>query len=171
VQCFGDSEELWPTVPFDEARIVKTQYICGCSPFRKLVHEAVGGYLEEPRNEDWDFWLNVVKHGYKGVYVPGGLYLYRRHGANMSMDPRTFAVTIQERILERHKDFILEYMTPRQFLAWAYHQAGYGHLMTREPLITIKYAIKLLTIPGKRLLGVELLMATARHIVKNGFKR
>jgi glycosyltransferase involved in cell wall biosynthesis len=172
VQCFGDSEELWPTVPFDEARIVKTQYICGCSPFRRSVHEAVGGYSEEEvfrdMNEDWDFWLGVIERGYKGVYVPGGMYLYRRHELNMTTVPRIFSAVVQRRMLERHWGFITKYVSPEQFMAHGYEEAGYAHLKTGEPKTSAWYAGKLLKIPRKRLKGVRLLISTARHILNKG---
>ncbi len=169
VQCFGDSNELWPSAPFDRGRILRMQYICGCSPFRKRVHEVVGGYCEEDvfrdMNEDWDFWLSVCEQGFKGVYVTGGLYLYRIHGVNMSKVPRTFSAAIQQRMLERHKEFILKYIPAQRFLAHGYEETGYAHLKKNEPLAAMDYILKLLTTPGKRLQGVRLGVATVRHVL------
>lgn len=166
VQCFGESNELWVAKSFKEEYIIKSQYICGCSPFRKKIHEAVGGYCEEEifrkMNEDWDFWLSVCEKGYKGVYVPGGYYLYRRHKSTMSTAPRTFSPSIQQRMLERHRDFIIKYMTPKHFMAHSYKEAGFAYLELNKPTQAAEYAWKLLTTPGWRKDGILLFLRAMR---------
>lgn len=166
VQCFGSSDELWRSSPFNAEKIIESQYICGCSPFREKVHQDVGGYCEEDifreMNEDWDFWLSVCERGFKGVYIPGGYYLYRRHESNMTKLPRTFSPLIQQRMLERHWAFITKYITPNQFMANGYKEAGYGYLQLNKPLKAIGYAWKLLTTPGWRKDGILLFMLTIK---------
>lgn len=172
VQCFGKSDELWKSSPFNAERIIESQYIRACSPFRKSIHAAVGGYCEEDifrYNEDWDFWLSVCEKGFKGVYVPSGLflyrryvpsglYLYRRSNTNMTSVPRTFSPAVQQRMLERHRDFITRHMSAQEFLAHGFSEAGYGYLLLNRPIRAIRYVGKLLTTPGWRKNGILLFL-------------
>jgi len=163
VQCFGDSNDLWKSSDFSAEKIVDSQYICGCSPFRKSVHQSVGGYCEEEvflnMNEDWDFWLSVCENGYKGVYVPCGQYFYRRHESSMSCKPRTFSPAVQKHLLKRHSDFITKYKTPDQFMAQSYKDAASAYIKLGKPIEAVRYLCKLIFISGWRKDGLKLILS------------
>lgn len=171
VQCFGDSKDLWLSSVFNLEKIVDSQYICGCSPFRKSIHENVGGYCEDDvfrnMNEDWDFWLSVCEMGYKGVYIPGGYYLYRRHKSSMSRNPRIFSAVVQRHLLERHVSFITKYKTFDQFMAQSYKEAAFAFLELKKPLDAVGYAWKLLNSPGSIKDGIKLILAAFMVLLKN----
>lgn len=79
-------------------------YIPHCGTLvRRRALDHVGVY--DPtliRAGDWDLWLRIASR-YKVAFVSEALYQYRRHGGNMSVDPRTLLRTEQELklILER----------------------------------------------------------------------
>lgn len=169
IQCFGEINDLWKSEPFTKERIIEYQYICGCSPFRKSVFEAVGGLCEEEiflLNEDWDFWLSVCERGFKGVYIPGGYYLYRRHKSNITNLPRTNSPAIQRRMLERHWDFITKYMTSEQFMAHGYKEAAYAYLQMNKPVDAIRYVWKLLMTSGRRKDAILLILTALKKTLK-----
>lgn len=62
----------------DENTVVTAAFI------RRSVIAAIGGYDPALHFEDWDFWIRVVKAGYRIERLPGP-HLYRReHGLNKS---------------------------------------------------------------------------------------
>lgn len=87
-QEFGDSHILWmnnnsnPT--FEDFK--KSNQINCSSLFKKEIWEKVGGYCEKmpyQGYEDWFFWLNATKAGYKVTIIQEPLFFYRKHGISM----------------------------------------------------------------------------------------
>lgn len=56
---------------FDPYHLEAQNYIDGSFPLRRKIFEEVGGWDSSVKSlQDWDFWLRVVKKGYKGLYRP-----------------------------------------------------------------------------------------------------
>lgn len=88
-EFFGIRSGRWDISPFDANRLLQWNYIPCCALFRRSTWEQIGGY-DEARVlwglEDWDFWLNSMRHGWQFTYVPEVFYEYRV--ANDSMIKR-----------------------------------------------------------------------------------
>lgn len=85
-EFFGIRSGRWDIGPFDANRLLQWNYIPCCALFRRSMWEQVGGY-DEARVlwglEDWDFWLNSMRHGWQFSYVPEVLYEYRVANGSM----------------------------------------------------------------------------------------
>jgi glycosyltransferase involved in cell wall biosynthesis len=91
--CFGDyvefgSHELLRAVPpsLDAFRLAYVNEYPVSSLFRRSDLLAVGGWRPfAPGYEDWNLWLTLVEHGYRGIHLGPGIPTYRRrlHGERM----------------------------------------------------------------------------------------
>lgn len=90
-EFFGIRSGRWDIGPFDVKRLLHWNYIPCCALFRRSIWDQLAGY-DEARLlwglEDWEFWLNALKHGWQFFYLPEVLYEYRV--AKESMITRTF---------------------------------------------------------------------------------
>lgn len=82
---------------------------------RKACWERVGGYDETMRDagfEDWDFWIEITKAGYRIEVIPEYLFFYRRHSVENSRRSKSMKKRIQliERIVEKHQDIYAQYI-------------------------------------------------------------
>lgn len=74
-----------PEYSFEQ--LTQRNYIDNCAMFRKAYWEDLGGYNPEmPGYEDWEFWLNLGKHGIRGSRVPRPLFYYRVGERSMLSD-------------------------------------------------------------------------------------
>jgi glycosyltransferase involved in cell wall biosynthesis len=91
--CFGDYVEFGPhelvrAVPrqLDVFRLAYVNEYPVSSLFRRADLLSVGGWHQlAPGYEDWNLWLSLVEHGYRGVHLGPGAPTYRRrlHGERM----------------------------------------------------------------------------------------
>jgi len=106
-QLFGSSTEIWSNSAAHTLRdMLGAQWIPGPGTLmRRGVWERVGGYCEAKAlkgNEDWDFWIGALAAGVRAFHVPRPLYLYRRHGASMSVSMPRVDYLQRELIYSRH---------------------------------------------------------------------
>lgn len=73
--------------PFDEARLRAANYIASTCLIRTELARALGGWRTDAAHgfEDWDFWLRALDLGARFLHVPTATWVYRFHGANMSL--------------------------------------------------------------------------------------
>lgn len=77
------------------------------SLFRKKCWEEVGGYDETMNKgfEDWEFWLNVTKRGWKFQFIEEFLFYYRKAKKSMLVDTINHnAESNMEYIFRKHQD-------------------------------------------------------------------
>lgn len=95
----------WRVGPWDPTLLMITNLHPITALLRRDVFEEVGGFEESlgGNYEDWDFWLKVSFHGYRGVRVREPLFFWRRHSPDtmvmraVQTHDATFA-----KIVERH---------------------------------------------------------------------
>ena len=138
VQCFGDSSTVWSSRPFDPAAVAREhQFILAQAPIRKEVWEKTGGWCEDPvfriGYEDTEFLLSVVRHGFRGIYIPQPLYQYRRTCSTLSARPRTFVLPIYRRIYERNKDLILRHSSYSEWMALGWLEVAEAYRNLQKP--------------------------------------
>ena len=101
IRCFGDSDEVIGTPPFEPMRLAGGNYIDAMALVAKWGWAAVGGYSHLHHGwEDYDFWCSLVEHGCWGTAVPRILAEYRVHGASMLHTTTDVAANKRELICE-----------------------------------------------------------------------
>jgi glycosyltransferase involved in cell wall biosynthesis len=106
-RLFGAETGVMPSRPFSAFSLVRGRnYINGSALTRRAAYLDAGGYPEdlgEGAFDDWDFWLTMVEHGYRGTYVPKPLLRWRRHeGGSKNPASRGTTAVETERVRERH---------------------------------------------------------------------
>jgi glycosyltransferase involved in cell wall biosynthesis len=78
-RMFGDSDGIVAQEGCTLVDFLLDNAVCAASVFRKAAWERCGGYDEALTSgfEDWDFWLNILTHGYRAEIVPEYLFRYR----------------------------------------------------------------------------------------------
>jgi len=87
VQFFGDRSGLFADCfyEYNFSRLLTRNFIHITSLFKKEDWERIGGFNESiTEAEDWEFWLNMGKHGIYGQLLPEPLLFYRSHDASQS---------------------------------------------------------------------------------------
>jgi glycosyltransferase involved in cell wall biosynthesis len=84
-EVFGDTSFVQRSAPsLDPWLLSHIDLIPVASLLRRGTLEAVGGWQPRaPGYEDWDLWLTLAERGWDGIYVPGVVFRYRRHGIRM----------------------------------------------------------------------------------------
>ncbi len=79
-QVFGSENRVWYAPQFDPSALIYYNQLNPPAVFRRSAWESVGGFREEMRlgYEDWEFWIRVAYHGYRGYRIPEKLLFYRR---------------------------------------------------------------------------------------------
>jgi glycosyltransferase involved in cell wall biosynthesis len=84
VETFGDVElRVAGARQLDPWQLTYVNEIPVCALIRRERLLAAGGW-QISGYEDWDLWLAFAERGYRGVYVPGTVLHYRRHGWRMA---------------------------------------------------------------------------------------
>lgn len=128
VRRFGLDDAIWHYRPFEAAEIGRRQTVLGCMPFHVDVWKAVGGFCEDPMlragNEDWDFWMGVVAHGFVGLHIPKPLYDYRATQRSMYVKLRPTLWQTHEFIAARHRSFLQHQGVLETFLSYGYRTSA-----------------------------------------------
>lgn len=101
---YNNSEKCnLPARNIELADLLRTNIVIACSLYKKKVWKDVGGYDEDLKSgyEDWDFWIRVMKAGYKIEVIPEPLYEYKKRAESMvnKMD----RIKIEQLIKDKHK--------------------------------------------------------------------
>lgn len=91
--------------------ILYVNQLVATSLFRRNCWDQVGGYDERMKNgfEDWDFWINITKKGWKFKIVPVFLFNYRKSKKSMLIDTiNHHAETNKEYLCKKHKELYIE---------------------------------------------------------------
>jgi glycosyltransferase involved in cell wall biosynthesis len=105
---FGDRAVETQKPPWDPERLRDANYIDACA----LIH--IGLVRRFPFDEsnrigweDWDFWLTLAEHGYRGTLVDKPLVEYRRHGEAMTGQIAGIVrLDLRASVLRRHRTYV-----------------------------------------------------------------
>ena len=86
LRTFGDEVWEWMPASCDAPALLDANTVNGAALVRRTALDAVGGFDESMRDgcEDWDIWISLVEHGYRGDILPEVLFQYRRRSESMS---------------------------------------------------------------------------------------
>lgn len=105
IRLFGAERRVGWTEPFNLRVLLEYNHICAPAVFRKDGWDVVGGYDPVMDGyEDWEFWINLAKAGYRGQLIPEVLFNYRRHGRTMIHRAEQMRQRLIARIRANHKE-------------------------------------------------------------------
>jgi hypothetical protein len=105
---FGDHEHETEKPSWSPDRLRQGNYIDACA----LIHtDLVRRFPFDEANrvgwEDWDFWLTLAEHGYRGTLVDRTLVEYRRHDEAMTGGIRGVRrLDLRAAVLRRHRAYV-----------------------------------------------------------------
>jgi hypothetical protein len=125
-EAFGWYEDTVDPGSFQVQDILLRQPFNGCSPFHREVWDRVGGFDQVLSwgNQDWDFWIGVLSQGFRWVYVPEVIYLYRTRPGTLGQSYELRWPQISEYMYRKHAAFFDRHGARRSFLASGYHRAA-----------------------------------------------
>ncbi len=116
LRYFGKEKGIRKVPDFDFSLLLAENFIDACAIFRKQVWEDVKGYdpkLDKLVWEDWEFWLNTAKKGWKFFHIPEVLFYYRKKTDSMALKAHSLKLRnkVYDHILfQKHSEiFYLEY--------------------------------------------------------------
>jgi glycosyltransferase involved in cell wall biosynthesis len=87
LRTFGDEEWEWTPDRCDLPALLWEDTVLTAALVRREAVVAAGGYdtkMPVQGHEDWDLWLTLVEHGYRGAVLREVLFNYRRRAGSMS---------------------------------------------------------------------------------------
>lgn len=81
-QVFGSEDRVWYAPQFDPEKMLFYNQLNSLGVFRRIAWEKAGGFYEVMRDgfEDWEYWVRLTGHGFRGHRISEKLILYRRVG-------------------------------------------------------------------------------------------
>ena len=98
---------VWRVPPWDPLCLLITNLHPVTTLLRRDVFDQLHGFDETMTRgyEDWEFWIRVMEHGYRGVRVREPLFVWRRHShTTMVMEAVTRHDELFRQIIERHAE-------------------------------------------------------------------
>lgn len=86
MKMFGHLEDVFTYPELNPLNMLKDNYVITAAMFRRDAWEAVGGYKSGIGYEDWEFWVNLVEHGFFGKHIPETLFRYRTAQSSRYID-------------------------------------------------------------------------------------
>lgn len=112
LETFGDEKRKWITDLKEPnyKNFLQRNHINCCSLFKKTVWEKCG-YDENMKLgfEDWDFWIQATRNGFKVKVIPDILFYYRKHGQTMfhsAMSKREEIISYMKTKVSKNKKVI-----------------------------------------------------------------
>jgi glycosyltransferase involved in cell wall biosynthesis len=96
--AYQDPPDPPPTDPrtFLE-ELLQRNFVFTSATVRRPVLEEVGGYRESlAASEDYELWLRIVAHGYRGARAPGRLAVYRKRPGTLSTNEARMFSSMRE---------------------------------------------------------------------------
>lgn len=132
---FGDWEGELTFPPYDPYRLLYRNIVGLSALMRSKVARATGGFDERFRYfEDWEFWLNALAHGWRGVQVDAVTLEYRRHGGSKLHDDRRRYRQTLHQLKRKHARLYANAEIARESELGAVGRAVYRHFWGLRPV-------------------------------------
>lgn len=81
MQYFGSRAGIFDSQAFDPRALARANFICATTLLRRQVIAHASGDDERFRmlREDWELYLRLWSHGYRGEFLPEVAIEYRKH--------------------------------------------------------------------------------------------
>ena len=105
-QCFGDKDHRIEKQPFSENNFLYENLCNVTSLFKRDVWDNVGGYADNMKEgyEDWEFWINAYKRGYKFQLLSEPLLLYRTKESSRNKEAIKKDAYLKAKIILNHPE-------------------------------------------------------------------
>ena len=102
-QRFGARTGRWRVGPFSLDGLLELNFIHASALYRRTVWEQNHGYDDRiPAEEDWDFWLGALEHGWQFSYLPEVFFEYRQSAESMITRAKANKPEIDSFIAKKH---------------------------------------------------------------------
>ncbi len=111
-ELFGTINRKNYLKPFYKNIILYWNVCSATALYKKDVWQAIGGYKENMHGgyEDWEFWINAYKHGFKFQHLSEILWSYRRKNVSMVEDAKGKDSYLRAKIIMNHPElYTFEY--------------------------------------------------------------
>ena len=110
LESFGLTNFRAPSAPaLDPWYVTYASSLPSCSMFRRAALLEVGGWQFRGGIDDWDLWMSLAEHGFRGIYVPRVVYRYRRADAGLFADVQSrLEADFDELRRDRHPQLFAE---------------------------------------------------------------
>jgi glycosyltransferase involved in cell wall biosynthesis len=105
--CFGIKEYTWFTQSPTIEKLMKDNCVPVCSLIKRAALEETGNYYNRQLNsgyEDWNLWLDILKHGWKIEILKEPLFHYREKPNSMLKDATKRRPELVAKIHSLHPD-------------------------------------------------------------------
>ncbi|ULC60565.1 glycosyltransferase family 2 protein [Flaviramulus sp. BrNp1-15] len=112
------------------------------SIYRKACWVEVGGYDESMTKgfEDWEFWISILKRGWKYKFVEEYLFYYRKSKNSMLIDTlKNHRITNMEYVFEKHNEIYLKHF--RNTKAYLFFLINFYRNSEIKTKISLEYKI------------------------------
>jgi glycosyltransferase involved in cell wall biosynthesis len=136
-QVFGAEERVWYAPQFDPEKIIYYNQAHPPAVFRRAAFEKSGGFNEDMREgfEDWEFWVRLTGHGYRGFRISEKLLFYRRLGRSFAQEAAQKHELLFASIQANNPEI---YRDPPGFVARV--RAGYRDIYSLRPFLNLQDA-------------------------------
>ena len=171
VSCFGESDFRWllcdPTWP----EIADGNQTSTVALLRRAAWEHAGGFRDWGKGErhvpeDWEFWVRLVGHGFRGKSIREPLMLYRAHGGGLWTTCGSTVEYHRQAIREANPQFFVDGFVPAT-ASLERPAASWDNLIEpagSHPPILI--ALPFITIGGAE----KVFETLARSLIRRGYK-
>ena len=125
--CFFDAKNgPWKLPAFQLLDFLCFNCIYASALIRKSLFNSVGGYDPDIKlMEDWDCYINMIKHGGKVYRISEELFFYRKRKNGSSLTDRQTNTQMEESFLKiylKHYDFYKDHNLGFKELIWRMHK-------------------------------------------------
>ncbi len=119
-QYFGTRDDYFQPPSFNLDLLIRGNYCDTCSLIDREVFDAGFTYPDEMKlgHEDWDFVLDLARHGIRGEPAKQPTLLYRKHGFTRSDAVEYAGASFHEEIATRHPDLYGDDASSGRFGRW-----------------------------------------------------
>lgn len=107
-EYFGFKKGAWDLDPYDYEKLLWGNMIFCSAVYRRSDYDKTTGYNEGMRdgNEDWDFWLTLLRKEDKVYQIPKVLFFYRQHSVSRNTNAVSFTMNynLMSKLIANHKD-------------------------------------------------------------------
>ncbi len=105
-EFFGDRQGRWILPEFSLNLLARRNLMDTTALYRKSDWERIGGYCDEViANEDWEFWISMLKDGGKVVRLDKVVFYYRRVAGSKRIRDRKLKKHVIDTLNRRHSEF------------------------------------------------------------------
>ncbi len=102
----GDKSGEWILPPFSLNKLARRNLMDTTALYRRSDWERIGGYCDEIiANEDWEFWISMLKDGGKVVKLGKVVFYYRRRAGSKRIRDRKLHRHVVDTLNRRHPEF------------------------------------------------------------------